>query len=263
MMSEHLFIHVDRDFDEKAESKSLTHNYIRRVLNMTKCIIRSVCQLHQTREELKIKYFERERLSKVFDRSYISFSYFLFIDDFEIYRNNYCFFKTFYFTFVNLSYKKRRKLINVFILISRSHEVNIENVIKCISKIIRRLNKNNIKMNIVEETVFVCAFEMILLDNMLQQTHNEDFLHHFARMSCRTCYCLRKERENLKYNVVINDRYHREIINQRKYIKNLIDRNKIVYLQNMKIKQNSSAVEKLISSLNLIMIRIYDVSHLK
>ena len=261
MMSEHLFVHVDRNFDEKAESDSLTDNYIRRVLNTTKCIIRSVRQFHQTRGELKMKYFEREKLSKIFDKSHVSFSYLLFIDDLKIHWNNYRFFKAFYFTSVDLSYKKRRKLINVFILTLRSHEVNIENVIECIFKIIRRLDKNDVEMNIVEETVFVCAFEMTLLDDMSQQTHNKDFLYHFARMSYRTCYCLRKERENLEYDVVVNDRYHREIINQREYAKNLTDRDKIVYLQKMKIKQNSSTVERLMFSLNLIMIRIYDASH--
>ena len=166
MSSEHLFIYVNRDFDEKAKSNSLTDNYIRCVLNTTRCIIRLIRQLHQTCKELKMKYFKREKLSKVFDKSHVSFSYLFFIDDFEIYRNNYRFLKTFYFTSVDLSYKKRRKLINVFILILKSHEVNFENVIECIFKIIRRLNKNDVEMNIIEETVLVCIFEMILLNNM-------------------------------------------------------------------------------------------------
>ena len=49
---------------------------------------------------------------------------------------------------------------------------------------------------------------MILLNDMLQQTHNKDFLHYFARINCRTCYYFRKERKDLEYNVIINDKYH-------------------------------------------------------
>ena len=47
MISEHFFVHVNKDFDEKkAKSDSLTDNYICRILNMIKYIIRLIRQLH-------------------------------------------------------------------------------------------------------------------------------------------------------------------------------------------------------------------------
>ena len=83
-------------------------------------------------------------------------------------------------------------MINVFILILRSHEVNIENVIKCILKNIRRLNKDDIKINIVEEIISICIFKIILLNDISQQTHNKNLLHYFARINCQICYYFKK-----------------------------------------------------------------------
>jgi len=95
------------------------------------------------------------------------FSYFFFIDDFEIYRNNYCSLKTFYFILVALIYKKQRKIANIFTFTLKSYEVKIENIVEFIFKFIRNLNRE-IDLTINKKIIFVCAFEIILLDNMLQ-----------------------------------------------------------------------------------------------
>ena len=92
--------------------------------------------MHQIRDELKMQYFEHKHIAKTFN-NYISFSYFLFIDDFEIYRNMYHILKTFYFILICFSYEKRRKIVNVFILILNSHDVNLKTVVKVFDKIIK------------------------------------------------------------------------------------------------------------------------------
>ena len=92
--------------------------------------------MHQIRDELKMQYFEHKHIAKTFN-NYTSFSYLLFINDFEIYRNMYRAFKAFYFISIYLFYEKRRKIINVFILILNSYDVNLKTIIKVFNKIIK------------------------------------------------------------------------------------------------------------------------------
>ena len=100
-------------------------------------------------------------------RSHVSFSYILFIDDFDVHRNMYRALKVFYMIFVCLSYKKRRIIANVFILTLKSHEVKMNDVVKNFFKFIQKLNKEiNLKIN--EHFEFVCVFAMIFINDMSQ-----------------------------------------------------------------------------------------------
>ena len=85
--------------------------------------------MHQIRDELRMKYFDRKHIAKAFNNQ-ISFLYLLFINDFEIHRNIYRILKTFYFISIYLSYEKRRKIINIFTLILNSHDVNLKTIMK-------------------------------------------------------------------------------------------------------------------------------------
>jgi len=107
--------------------------------------------LYQTCKELKINYFDREQLAKVFDKSHIFFSFFLFINNFEIYRNMYRILKKIYFISIYFSYNKRRKLINVFTLILEFYKTTFYDVIEVFRKLITNLD-NNLKIKINEET---------------------------------------------------------------------------------------------------------------
>ena len=81
-----------------------------------------------------MKYFDREKIQEIFDKFHLSFFYFLFIDDFDVHRNNYRFLKAFYLTLTTLSYQKRRKVVNVFTLTFESHDVKVDDVIAFIVK---------------------------------------------------------------------------------------------------------------------------------
>ena len=207
-----------------------------------------------------MEYFGRERIQEIFDKSHLLFSYLLFIDDFDVHQNNYRFLKAFYLTSATLFYQKRRKVVNVFTLTLESHEIKVDDVIAFIVKSIRRMN-SGVDMIINKEIVFVCAFELTLIDDMPQQVSNDEFFHHFARRECRSCYCLKKERENLEYDVIVDERYHREVINQRKYVNDLTNKDKNIYLQEMRIKKDSSSIARLVPALNFILFRTYDAFH--
>ena len=207
-----------------------------------------------------MKYFDREKIQKIFNKFHFSFFYFLFIDDFDVHRNNYRFLKAFYLTLKILFYQKRRKIVNVFTLILESHDIKSDNVIAFIIKLIQRMN-NDVDMIINEKIVFIYAFELTLIDNMSQQINNNEFFHHFARKKCQLCYYLKIKRKNFEYNMIVDEKYYREMINQKKYINNLTNKNKNTYLQKIKIKKNFLSIARLVSALNFIFFKIYNAFH--
>ena len=91
-----------------------------------------------------------------------------------------------------MSYQERCKVVNIFTLTFKSHEIKINNVIAFIIKLIRCMN-NDVDIIINEEIVFVYAFKLTLINDMSQQINNDEFLHHFARKECRSCYYSKKE----------------------------------------------------------------------
>jgi len=100
--------------------------------------------------------------------NFIFFLYFFLIDNFEIYRNIYYILKIFYIIFDYFLYFKRKKLVNIFILILESYKVNIKNIIEIFSKFICKLNsKLLIKINKKEKFIYIyCIFflKYILID---------------------------------------------------------------------------------------------------
>ena len=123
--------------------------------------------MHQTREKLEKEHFDKEQFAEAFNRSYISFSYLLFIDDFEVHRNMYCALKAFYFILACLFYFERRKMINVFTLTLKFHEIQLKDVVEVFRKFLKKLN-TELKMNINDQDHIVCVFVMTFLKNMSQ-----------------------------------------------------------------------------------------------
>ena len=183
-LKEHVLIYLDRRYDEIEKNETrYTNNrhYIQRILHVKDFNVRSLRQLFQTHDKFKIIYFDREMLAEVFDKPHIFFLYFLFIDDFSVHRNIYCVLKTFYFISTCLSYKKRRKIVNVFTLILNSHEINFDEIMKFFNKHFRQLNR---KMNLIINATshIMCAFIIVFLNDMSQQANNKDFARHNINM---------------------------------------------------------------------------------
>ena len=201
-------VHQDREYDFDDEQEySDDRFYIRRILNVHSLTQRSLRKLHQIRDELEINCYDRNYLKMFCTRSHVFFSYILFIDDFDVHRNMYRALKAFYMISVCLSYEKRRIIANVFILTLESHEVKMNDVIEGFFKFIQKLNRGvNLKIN--EHFEFVCVFAMILINDMSQQADNDDFLRHSTDKECRICFCIKKDRENLEFDVINMSRYH-------------------------------------------------------
>ena len=131
--------------------------------------------------------------------------------------------KAFYLISICLTYKKRRKLANMFILSLRSHRTELNDVIKAFVKPIQKLNRGT-QLKVNDNLKIVCAFAITFLDDMSQQANNVGFMRYSVRIEYRICYCSKKERDNLDFDTIINDRYYWKTQSQRDY---MIDLNTI------------------------------------
>lgn len=52
---------------------------------------------------------------------------------------------------------------------------------------------------------------------MSQQINNAKFMRHIVKMNYRICHYFKKERENLDYDIKINNRYYKEILQQKQH----------------------------------------------
>ena len=169
-LKKHVFVHFDREYNkiEKSETRyTNNYHYIQRILHVKNFNVRFLQQFFQIHDEFKIIYFDREMLAEVFDKLHIFFSYFLFIDDFDVHRNMYRALKTFYFISTYLFYKKRRKIVNIFTLTLNPHEINFDEMIKFFNKHLRQLNYE-INLIINAEFYMICAFIIVFLNDMPQ-----------------------------------------------------------------------------------------------
>ena len=136
--------------------------------------------MHFTREKLKIKYFDREYIKDFF--FCILLLYFLFIDNFDIYRNIYKVFKVFYFILTNLNYKKRRKFANIFTLILKLYNIIFKYVMKVFFKSIKKLNRD-LNFEINDEIKKIYIYTITLIDDIFQQIENKNFAYYSAQKS--------------------------------------------------------------------------------
>ena len=230
------------------------------MLNVFRERVKFLRQLHSTKNELKIEYFDRNWFIEIFNKFFLFLFYFLFVNDFEIHKNMYRFLKIFYLIFVNFLYKKRRILINVFIVILNSHDAHFKNVIEIFDKTIRTLNRDQ-NLNINEKQTTICVFIMTFLKNMSQQTNNTKFFRHNVIMKCRTCLCSKNDRNDLNYDVIVNDRYHWNIVRQRDQIQNLSKKKQKIFVQKTNIKINFFFMIRFVFLLNFVLSRSYDFFH--
>ena len=187
---------------------------IKRVLKNSK--FRSICHISSLKIELKIREFTRNHFVQNFRHSCISISLFIFIDDFDLYRNSYRSFMNMYVIVTALIFKERARRTNVFSFIFESHENNFSNVREALKSFISL--DENMKLMINEQKTFVCVFTLTYIDDMSQQQKNSEFKSQRATLKCRFCFISINERQNLNYNIIENKRFHHQAVQMRKNI---------------------------------------------
>ena len=73
--------------------------------------------------------------------------------------------KTFYLIFIYLTYKKRRKLVNVFTLSLKSYKTKLSDVVKVFVKFIQKLDRET-QLKINDNLKIVCVFIITFLNDM-------------------------------------------------------------------------------------------------
>ena len=118
-------------------------------------------------------------------------------------------------------------------------------------------------MKIDEKKTSMCVFIMNFIDDMFQQTNNDEFSRHNVDLNCRNCFCSRNELINLKFDIVEKNSYYKKIISQRNYVKQFVNKNQKRYFRNTNNHLKTLFIAKLCSTFDLIQIKIYDVFHSK
>ena len=139
-LNRYLKIYFDQEYNDENILIDISFTnmfYIKKVFNYRFKFMRFVFRFNSTREKLKVSYFDREYIQNNFVNINIFLFYLLFINDFDVYKNMYKILKIFYLISANLTFYKRRKIINVFTFIFELHEIALKNVINVIAKLIR------------------------------------------------------------------------------------------------------------------------------
>ena len=259
----HLSIYLDREHDEDEDEIIIPDDrfFVRRVINLSTVTIRALKLLQATRGELEVAYYGREFLVERFARNrVVSLPFQLFIDDFGVHRNMYRALKAFYWIPANLAYEERRKIANVFTLSLGPHGAAIGDVVEAFAESIRELDRGCL-LNINGEDWMVCAFTLAFLGDIPQQADNAGFLRHTANLGCRSCWCPKKKKSKLDYDIVGFGRYHIPISRLREESNDYEGARLRRFEQETGMKKQEAAVVVLAPSLDLIQARPYDAPH--
>ncbi|PYH93714.1 hypothetical protein BO71DRAFT_278728, partial [Aspergillus ellipticus CBS 707.79] len=190
-----------------------------------------------------------------------SIPFLLFIDDFGVHRNMYKALKAFYLTPAGLTYRERRYLDNSFTLTLGPHGAKMEDSIQAFKKEIWTLSQGFYAYLYGVRTVITASI-IAFTGDMPQQAKNSGAQSYSAEFGCRTCYCPKNSRHDLKFDSLLCGRYHFEIKSFRKYAESLSSPAKqIQFLSSKGLLPHPSPLELLAPSLDLVLSRPYDIPH--
>ena len=67
----------------------------------------------------------------------------------------------------------------------------------------------------LSQSIKVCIFSLITIENMSQQQINAKFKSQNANLDCRFCLISSDHRDDLNYDIIQNDKFHHQIMKQR------------------------------------------------
>ena len=213
--------------------------------------------------ELKLNIYDRNYFANHFntanDNKCFFLSYFLFFDDFDLYRNFYRSLMNVYLQFASFSFHEKMRRSNVFFLTLNSHDSNFNDVFDAMSSL-RNFDKD-IVLDLSQSTK-ICAFSICMIENMSQQQVNAACKSQRAIFECRFCLISSEDRENLKYDIIQNERFHNQMMQQRRkmnQIRAVAKRETFVIKWNLSTEE--SALMKLFFALDITLIKFSDSAH--
>lgn len=224
---------------------------------------RSTALSHPLRGELELEHFGRNHLEDLGRKKgkTLSLPFLLFIDDFGVHRNMYRAIKAFYAIPAGLGYNERRKLSNTYVLTLGPHGADPQTTIASFNKQLEELDRGSV-INVGGIPHRVCSFVLAFTGDMPQQAANGGFLTHNAVRGCRSCYCPKDARKDLKFDIVLEGRYHHETRAKRHEGMAIVNkRRRDEFWQRYGLRQDESPMVKLGPALDLILTRTYDIPH--
>lgn len=208
------------------------------VFNARFHILRSFDLLHSLRAKLEISAFEKKNLIIRLKNDIRSCSLFIFVDVFELYRNIYWVLTDVYALFAVLCNFDKQKNQNCFVFILKFHNVSFKNIINDFRIEIKILDRD-CQLNLNEKKTWMWVFIIAFLKNMKQQQKFAEFLKSKIFRCCRFCDANEKNRKNLNRNIILNDRYHHQILKLRRQIlqfNEIIKKKKNFILHDLSVK---------------------------
>ena len=245
------------------------HLFVRRVYNSDMKVLRSLCQTHFIREELKLSIYTRQHFVQNFDKSKfssvrcVSLSLLTFIDEFELYCNMYKTLMSMYVMFAAFSFRERTRQVNVLSLTLESHESNFFDVIAVLRSSLTSLERDELLKLNDKQKIFLCVFILSFLEDMSQQNENFEMMNQRVNLECRFCFIHVKKRDNVKYDITKNDPFHHEILKMRKKMNSINKIQQDQYCQDIDLNSTTSLLFTITSILDIIRTRSSDICKFK
>ena len=242
-------------------------------------MILNSCFLHlfaSIRDELEIETFERQYFTMIFfhrktnmieivdqfARECVSMSFFMFLNEFELFRNVYRSMMSVYIISTILSYRKRNRRANCLILILRLHEIKLDDVVEAFIETFAKLDKS-LLMNIQKEKKIVCVYIKTFIENMSQQHHNKKLMIFVVIYDCNFCFITFKKRANLNFDIYFRKRYHFSILNYREKVdrRNAIATVKKKFFNVVDMLEYQTSLVRFILALDIIRSQSTNMTH--
>lgn len=260
------YIMINRS-NQKKFIISIEQMFVRRIFNFQKRMLRFLINFNFMRTKLKIQKFIKQHFVNKFDifhtNHFVIFLFlFMFINEFDFYRNMYRTLMKFYVNIISFNFRKRTRRINVLFLILNSHDNNFNDVVHALQKFYQ-LNADKI-IQINEIFILICVFIMTFLNDMSQQQKNFEFLFQKINFECRFCFIHVNFRENLNFDFIEYDRYHFDTFKMRNEQRNIFtQKKKNKYDIMIDIDSNDFSFFSIFSFFDIIITRSNDSAHSK
>ena len=231
------------------------------VFNIEHKSLRPATKLHPLRAEVEVASYGRQYLESLASVRTRAVPILLFIDGFGIHRNMYRSLKGFYMTPASLPYVERRRVSNMFTLTLGPHGASMQDIVKSFETKFQQLERG-LLVSVNGEQVLMNAFVLCYTGDMPQQAANCGFLAQNAQIGCRICRCPKEKRGDLNYDIILNGRYHHEILQQREQGQELLlSGERDEFWRSHGLQPEPSYLQFLTPALDLVLSRAFDIPH--
>ena len=199
---------------EAKNQNQITDIWIESVFNAKFHTIRSTDLLYFLRTKLKITNFEKKILISQLQSGIQSCSFVVFIDAFDLYRNMYWTLIVVYALSAALCNFDRQKNQNSFVFTLNFHDASFKNIISDF-RIEIKIFDHDCRLNLNEKQTWMWVSIVAFLNDMKQQQESAGFFESKTIKCCCFCDADKQNRKDLDRNIILNDRYHYQILKLR------------------------------------------------